>query len=96
MTFKKFPPLLAALFIALITEGALAQAPQLVYAVSRKAHGGVSYDIGLPLTGAAADYAAAILADPDFLKLEAEAAAEPWWISYGPEGRSSGYLKPEA
>ena len=51
---------------------------------------------GLPLTGAAADYAAAILADPDFLKLEAEAAAEPWWISYGPEGRSSGYLKPEA
>lgn len=48
---------------------------------------------GLPLTGAAADYAAAILADPLFLKLEEQAKAEPWWISYGPEGRSSGYLK---
>lgn len=50
----------------------------------------------LPLPGAAADYAAAILADPLFKTLEQEAAAEPWWISYGPEGRSSGYLKPEA
>ncbi|ABI78430.1 glutathione S-transferase [Hyphomonas neptunium ATCC 15444] len=51
---------------------------------------------GLPLTGAAADYAAAVLEDPLFTELEAQAAAEPWWISYGPEGRSSGYLKPEA
>ncbi|MBY9066160.1 glutathione S-transferase [Hyphomonas sp. WL0036] len=49
---------------------------------------------GLPLSGAAADYAAAVLEDPDFLKLEAQAAAEPWWINYGPDGRSSGYLKP--
>lgn len=49
---------------------------------------------GLPLTGAAADYAAAVLEDPDFKRLEEEAAAEPWWISYGPDGRSSGYLKP--
>lgn len=49
---------------------------------------------GLPLAGAAADYAAAVLEDPDFKRLEAEAATEPWWISYGPEGRSSGYLKP--
>lgn len=49
---------------------------------------------GLPLTGAAADYAAAVLEDPLFLKLEAQAKAEPWWISYGPDGRSSGYLKP--
>lgn len=51
---------------------------------------------GLPLTGAAADYAAAILGDPLFKTLEKEAEAEPWWIRYGPEGRSSGYLKPEA
>ena len=51
---------------------------------------------GLPLTGAAADYTAAVLEDPLFKTLEKEADAEPWWISYGPEGRSSGYLKPEA
>jgi len=49
---------------------------------------------GLPLSGAAADYAAAVLEDPDFLKLEEQAKAEPWWIKYGPDGRSSGYLKP--
>lgn len=51
---------------------------------------------GLPLTGGAAEYAAAILGDPVFRKLEEEAAAEPWWISYGPDGRSSGYLSPAA
>lgn len=51
---------------------------------------------GLPLTGAAADYAAAVLEDADFRQLEKEAAAEPWWVNYGPEGRTSGYLKPEA
>lgn len=51
---------------------------------------------GLPLTGAAADYAAAVLEDPLFLKLEAQAAAEPWWIKYTEDGRSSGYLKPPA
>ncbi|PKP81204.1 MAG: glutathione S-transferase [Alphaproteobacteria bacterium HGW-Alphaproteobacteria-18] len=51
---------------------------------------------GLPLSGAAADYAAAVLDDPLFKTLEEEATAEPWWISYAPEGRSSGYLKPEA
>lgn len=50
---------------------------------------------GLPLTGAAADYAAAVLSDPNFLKLEEQAKAEPWWIKYGPDGRSSGYLKTE-
>lgn len=48
---------------------------------------------GLPLSGAAADYAAAILDDPDFRKLEEEATREPWWISYGPEGRSSGWVE---
>lgn len=51
---------------------------------------------GLPLSGAAADYAAAILADPFFLTLEAEASAEPWWITYGPDGRTSGYLPGQA
>lgn len=50
---------------------------------------------GLPLTEAAQDYADAILDDPLFRTLEAEATAEPWWIKYGPDGRSSGYLKPE-
>lgn len=50
---------------------------------------------GLPLSGAAAEYSAAVLEDPDFLKLEEQAKAEPWWIRYGPDGRSSGYLKPE-
>ncbi|KCZ92284.1 glutathione S-transferase [Hyphomonas johnsonii] len=49
----------------------------------------------LPLSAPAQAYADAVLADPVFLKLEAEAAAEPWWIRYGPDGRSSGYLKPE-
>jgi len=49
----------------------------------------------LPLTGTAADYAEAVLADPDFLALEAQAKTEPWWINYGPDGRSSGYLNPE-
>lgn len=47
---------------------------------------------GLPLSGAAADYAAAVLEDPLFLTLEAQATKEPWWIKYGPDGRSSGYL----
>ncbi|MEZ5945537.1 MAG: glutathione S-transferase [Hyphomonas sp.] len=51
---------------------------------------------GLPLSGAAAEYAAAVLEDPDFLRLEEQAKAEPWWIRYGPDGRSSGFLKPEA
>lgn len=51
---------------------------------------------GLPLTGTAAEYSAAVLEDPLFLNLEAQAKAEPWWIKYTPDGRSSGYLKPPA
>lgn len=47
---------------------------------------------GLPLTGLAEEYAAAVLEDPLFLKLEAQAKEEPWWIAYGPDGRSSGYV----
>ncbi len=47
---------------------------------------------GLPLTGAAADYAAAILEDPLFRTLEEQAAAEPWWIGYTEDGRSSGFV----
>ena len=45
--------------------------------------------------GAAAEYSAAILEDPVFLELEKQAEAEPWWIKYPADGRSSGYLKPE-
>ena len=48
---------------------------------------------GLPLSGAAADYSAAILEDPVFQELEEQAKAEPWWLEYGPDGRSSGHLR---
>lgn len=51
---------------------------------------------GLPLSGAAADYAAAVLDDPLFRTLEEQAKLEPWWIKYGPDGRSSGSLRPSA
>lgn len=53
-----------------------------------------TYD--LPLGPTAQAYANAVLNDPKFLMLEEQAKSEPWWIAYGPEGRSSGYLKPEA
>lgn len=51
---------------------------------------------GLALSGAAAEYSAAILEDPLFRTLEEQAKQEPWWIKYGPggNGRSTGYLKP--
>lgn len=49
---------------------------------------------GLPLSGGAAAYAAAVLEDPLFQALEAQAKLEPWWIKYGPDGRSSGHLTP--
>ncbi|MFT5774309.1 glutathione S-transferase family protein [Hyphomonas sp.] len=48
----------------------------------------------LPLTPIAQAYADAVLSDPIFRVLEEQAKAEPWWIKYGPDGRSSGYLKP--
>ncbi|MBI1253611.1 MAG: glutathione S-transferase [Hyphomonas sp.] len=53
---------------------------------------------GLPLSGAAAEYSAAVLEDPLFRTLEEQAKLEPWWIKYGPggNGRSTGYLKPQA
>jgi glutathione S-transferase len=53
---------------------------------------------GLPLSGAAAEYSAAVLEDPLFRTLEEQAKREPWWIKYGPggSGRSTGYLKPQA
>ncbi|MCU0732273.1 MAG: glutathione S-transferase [Hyphomonas sp.] len=51
---------------------------------------------GLPLSGAAAEYAAAVLEDPLFRTLEEQAKLEPWWIKYGPDGRSSGMLTPPA
>jgi glutathione S-transferase len=52
-----------------------------------------TYD--LPMGGAAAEYSAAILEDPLFLELEKQAEAEPWWIKYTADGRSSGYLTTE-
>ena len=51
-----------------------------------------TYDLALTPTAQA--YADAVLTDEKFLVLEKQAEAEPWWIKYGPEGRSSGYLKP--
>lgn len=48
---------------------------------------------GLTLDESGAAYSEAILSDPDVLALEAEATAEPWYIDYGPDGRSSGYVK---
>ncbi len=53
-----------------------------------------TYD--LPLSGAAKDYADAVLGDDLFRTLEKQAEAEPWWISYSPDGRSSGYLPGKA
>ena len=50
---------------------------------------------GLPLSGPAQAYADVVLGDPIFRVLEEQAKAEPWWIKDGPDGRSSGYLKPE-
>ncbi|MCA8900950.1 MAG: glutathione S-transferase family protein [Hyphomonas sp.] len=51
---------------------------------------------GLARTRDASDYCAHILEDALFRKLEAQAKAEPWWIKYTPDGRSSGYLQPPA
>jgi len=47
----------------------------------------------LPLDDNGRAYSEAVFADPAMQQLEKEAAAEPWWIDYGPDGRSSGYLK---
>lgn len=47
---------------------------------------------GLELRDEAGTYAAALLDDPVFRQVEAEAQAEPWWIRYGPDGRTSGEL----
>lgn len=47
----------------------------------------------LPLDETGRAYSDAVLADPAMQQLEKEATAEPWWIDYGPDGRSSGYLK---
>jgi glutathione S-transferase len=48
---------------------------------------------GLPLSGAAKDYAEAVLADALFKTLEKQAEAEPWWIKYAPDGtRTAGLV----
>lgn len=46
-----------------------------------------TYD--LPRSEAAGAYMAAVLAHPLMQQLEAEAEAEPWGITYGPEGRKA-------
>lgn len=51
---------------------------------------------GITLQGEAESYASAILEDPVFRRLEAEATGEPWWIRYDASGRSSGYVTPPA
>ncbi|KCZ45438.1 glutathione S-transferase family protein [Hyphomonas pacifica] len=51
---------------------------------------------GLKLTGAAKDYYDTVLEDPDFKTLEKQAEAEPWWIKYTADGRSSGYVRTES
>lgn len=48
---------------------------------------------GLPMSDIAQAYSDAVFADPKMQQLEKEAAAEPWWIKYDVDGRSSGYLK---
>ncbi len=50
---------------------------------------------GIELDASATEYSAAVFADPKMQQLEAEAAVEPWFLAYGPDGRSSGFVKSE-
>lgn len=50
---------------------------------------------GIALDSNATEYSAAVFEDPKMKQLEIEAAAEPWWVAYGPDGRSSGYVTTE-
>ncbi|MGH1421873.1 MAG: glutathione S-transferase [Hyphomonas sp.] len=50
---------------------------------------------GIAIDANAQAYSEAVFADPKMKQLEAEAAVEPWWLSYGPDGRASGYVKSE-
>ena len=52
-----------------------------------------TYD--LPRSETASAYMDAVLAHPLMVQLEAEAEAEPWWIRYGPDGRSAGFISSE-
>lgn len=46
----------------------------------------------LPRSDAAQAYMDAVMAHPLMVKLAEEAAAEPWWIKYTADGRSSGFI----
>ena len=50
----------------------------------------ITYD--LPRSDAAQVYMDAVMAHPLMVRLAAEAEKEPWWIKYGPDGRSSGFI----
>lgn len=51
---------------------------------------------GLPMSDVSKVYSDAVFADPKMQRLEQEAEAEPWFIKYTADGRSSGYLNPDA
>lgn len=53
----------------------------------------ITYD--LPRSDKAQAYMDAVMAHPLMVKLAEEAKAEPWWIHYGPDGRSSGFIPSE-
>lgn len=50
---------------------------------------------GLPMSDLSKAYSESVFADPKMQQLEKEAAAEPWWIKYDADGRSSGMLSPD-
>lgn len=52
-----------------------------------------TYD--LPMSDVSRAYSATVFADPKMQTLEKEAKAEPWFIKYDADGRSSGYVNPE-
>lgn len=53
----------------------------------------ITYD--LPCSRQAEAYMDAVMAHPLMVRLAGEAAAEPWWIAYGPDGRSAGFTSSE-
>ncbi|WP_233355794.1 glutathione S-transferase family protein [Henriciella litoralis] len=50
----------------------------------------VTYD--LPRSEIAQAYMSAVMSHPLMVTLAAESAEEPWWIKYGSDGRSSGFI----
>ena len=54
----------------------------------------ITYD--LPRSEVAQAYMDAVMAHPLMVRLAKEAEAEPWWIKYTPDGRSSGFIPSES